>query len=141
MNRFLLVTFLFVVAGCATTSPEPNQSESLQAAESSSKELLEHKNPVEDFEYAEVVAENSEDAASVAEKFDGIEYYEPPSESKNSAEMLLPEMTPDPEIVCERVFYTGSRLPVRTCRSRAEIERNQPNQKKLDEIKRNSNIL
>jgi hypothetical protein len=141
MNRFLLVTFLFVVTGCATTSPEPNQSESLQAAESSSNELLEHKNPVEDFENAEVVAENSEGAASEAEKFEGVEYYEPPSESENSAEMLLPEMMPEPEIVCERVYPTGSRLPVRMCRSQAEIELNQLNNKKLDEIKLNSNIL
>jgi hypothetical protein len=141
MNRFLLVTSLFVVAGCATPAAEPSQSESFQATESGSNELLEHNNPVAGFEGAEVVAGNHEGAEGVAEKFEGIEDVEAPSVSKNPAEMVQQTQMAEPEVVCERVVPTGSSLSVRVCRRTADIERNQREDQKLfDDIKRNSNI-
>ena len=121
MNRFLLVTIMFAIGACATPSPEPNRSESVQVVESGGDELQAHNNP--------------------AENYEGIEDIEAPNVSEIPAEMIPGLRPPEPEIICERVVPTGSRLSVEVCRLRSDIERKtQADQALFDDIKRNTAI-
>ena len=129
MNRFLLVTMLFVVAGCATPSPEPSQSESFQATESSSNELLEHNNP----------AENIGGTQTVAKNFEGIEDVEAPGVSETAQAVMPPPRLVESDVVCEWTIPTGSTLRVKVCRRQSDIDRNRiTDQRLIDDIKRNA---
>jgi hypothetical protein len=139
MNRYLLVLTLFVVAGCATPSAEPSKSESFQATESSNNALLDHIDPAEVFEDAEVVAGNYENSGDVAESFEGIEDVEAPSVVESPATMAQQPQMVEPEVVCERMVPTGSVMHVRVCRRQSDIDRNkETDQKIMDDIKRNT---
>lgn len=128
MNQFLLVTILFAVAACATPSLEPNRSESVQAMESGGDELESGGD--------ELLVHNDQ-----AEKFERIEEIEAPNVSETPAEMIPHMRVAEPEIICERVVPTGSRLSVEVCRRRSDIARKQDaNQKLFDDIKRNTAI-
>ena len=132
MNQFLLVSTLFVVAGCATPSPEPSNSESVQATESSSSELPEHIDPVEDFEDAEVVAGNYESSES-------IEDVEAPDVDESPAALVQQPRMVEPEVVCEWTVPTGSVLKVKVCRKQADIDRNRlTDQELMDDIKQST---
>ena len=121
MNRFLLVTIMFAIGACATPSPEPNRSESVQVVESGGDELQAHNNP--------------------AENYEGIEDIEAPNVSEIPAEMIPGLRPPEPEMVCERVVPTGSVLPIEVCRRKSDIARKtEYDQEMFDNIKRNTAI-
>ena len=116
MNPLLLslVPILFAISACATSGSEPNRSESVQAMESSGDGLLAHD--------------------SQAESTQGIEEFEAPNVGETPPEMIPRAAKVESPVVCERVTPTGSRIPVRVCRSRAEIEeREKADQKMLRE--------
>jgi hypothetical protein len=126
MNRILLVTTMFVVAACATSNPEPDQSESFGAAVSGGDKSLQHNNSAENIDGTETVAEN----------FEGIEAIEAPGVSETP--MPPPRMV-EPEVVCERMVPTGSTLPIKVCRLQSDIDRNHETDLRLmDDIKRST---
>ncbi len=139
MNRLLLVTVMFTVAACATSSPATDRSESDQTPD-----LAEAAQPVEapaparagESQSDEMLAQN--DAAG---GFDGIEEVEAPNVGETPASMLPEKPTSKPAIVCERVVPTGSVLPIKVCRHRSEIKRKEEADRKIfDDIKRNTAI-
>ena len=128
MNRFLLVTFMFAIAACATPSPEPDRSESVQ-------------NQTESVQVVESGGDELQAQNKPAENYEGIEEIEAPKVNEIPAEMIPGLREPEPEIVCERVVPTGSVLPVEVCRRQSDIARKtEYDQEMFDNIKRNTAI-
>ena len=135
MYRFLVVPTCVAIAACATPATDPDPSEAVQAPASRVYPALAQTDS--DAQTVNVVADNDP-----AEKSTGIEELESPEVSETPPSMIPGRVEPEPAIVCERVVPTGSILPTKVCRTRAEIERKeQADQEIFDDIKRNTAIF
>ena len=94
VKPLLLIAISLFMTACATSGPETAQSEAVQAVESNAGEMV-AQNGVEGSAALDA-GENPEAVASTASAGD--------------------------ELVCERVKPTGSRIAVKRCRTRAQIE-------------------
>lgn len=133
MNQFLLLSILLALAACATPSPGPDRSESMQVPESvETSESVEVNEPADD----DLLAQNKQ-----AEVHGGIESVDTPNVSEIPPEMIPGIAAPEAAVVCERTVPTGSVLRVKVCRHKAEIERKQEaDQRIFDDIKRNTAV-
>lgn len=136
MNPLLLVVILLGIAACATSGPEPNRSESVQASKpvQASEPVQASQSGQQEESGGGALAHNA-----TAKNSTSIEAFEAPSVSEIPAEMIPGRPEPEPAVVCEKVVPTGSIIPVRVCRDRAYIERKQEaDQEIFDDIKRNT---
>lgn len=101
MKLLLLILTSFAITACATSGPETGQSEAAQVAESGGGEL---------------VAQDASAAPS-----DGIGESATLDADGNPTAVASTASAGD-ELVCERVKPTGSRIAVKRCRTRAQIE-------------------
>ena len=137
-NRFFLTIFVFAVAGCAGTDPLANNSQ-ISAAETS--QVSGSPQPTAAATTSAANANTDSHDADSNKSYDGIEDIESPAVAQT--EMASGPIAPDPEpaIVCERVYPTGSIIPVRVCRDRAAAERKtDQDQRIFDHVKRSSAI-
>ena len=141
MNRILLITTFFAIAGCATPGQEPGQSAHLQALESASDRLTDSSQPataqtVESFADNSTPPDSQAEGIAGTEDIDGIEDIDAPNVGKTPVGMLPPPALAESEMVCTREASTGSIIKTKVCRSRAEIERQRElDQKDLRQIK------
>lgn len=142
MSRFLIIPICVAIAGCATPGTEPDPTEVVQASGSAqASEAVQANNSPDD----DALANNDPDMlanSGPAEKSIGIEELEAPQVTETPPSMIPGIGEPEPAVVCERVVPTGSILPTKVCRSRAEIERKEEaDQEIFDDIKRNTAIF
>ncbi len=144
MNRILLIPTLFTVAACSTSGVEPDRSTAAQAtAFVPATESAQAANPAPrqvssdaDAAAEDMVVQNATDRT-----VEGIEDIEAPNVSQTPPSMIPGRIVEEPEplIVCERVYPTGSILPVKVCRDRAAAEKKtEYDQEMFDDIKKNT---
>lgn len=134
MKRFLVVPICLAVAACATPGTEVS-SESIQAADSRVDDTLTESGP-------DTMTDNMLADTDPATGSSGIEELEAPQVDETPPSMIPGRIEPEEAIVCERVVPTGSILPIKVCRTRAEIERKEKaDQEIFDDIKRNTAIF
>ena len=139
MNHYLLVVTLFAVAACATPGPVSNRSDAVAAVDA-----------VEDVESVEaaqtpatVLAQETDDSMLVsnadATSSIGIQDIEAPTVTETPAELIPGRPAQEPAVVCERVIPTGSMLPIKVCRNRADVDRKrEADQEIFSDIKDNT---
>ena len=122
MYRILLAASALSLASCAT--PGTTSSGPLPAAGQPASASAE----------SELVAQQAVEPGSAAPEGEEIEVVAVPGVAPAPAAAAQVASGAGSEVVCRREIPTGSRLPVRVCRSRAEIEaRKERDQAWLDE--------
>ena len=119
MNRCLLIATLFFVAACATSDPQPSQTEYAQPVNTAANDTAVRNTAAQP---AQAANDASGTAASASSDYESIEDVEAPKASETPAAMI-PRIPREPEVVCEKVRPTGSILPVEVCRRRADIDK------------------
>ena len=136
MTKRILLTFsIFAVAGCAGSNPQdsfPHAStagaHSVSASTHAAKSLEAGKSD------GGVVARDSMNSSR-----DSIDDIESPTVTQTASTQAVAE--PEPAIVCERVYPTGSIIPVKVCRDVAAAQRKTDRDQRIfDHVKRGSAI-
>ena len=137
-NRFFLTIFIFAVAGCASTDP---QADNPQISSTDASQVSGTPQPTATATTSVAKANTVSQDADSNKSYDGIEDIESPAVAQTRMASGPIAAEPEPAIVCERVYPTGSIIPVKVCRDRAAAERKtEQDQRIFDHVKRSSAI-
>lgn len=137
MYRFLLVLSLFAVGGCAGTSPQSDTPDEVQVSRDNPAEAMTTSPAPQANESSQNMVARNNDNDSTG----NIDDLESPGVKETSTSDMPVTPSVESAVICERVYPTGSILPVRVCRDvSAAARKTEQDQRILRDVKTNSAI-